>query len=101
MAEDGGAGKCPFHELGWADIASWSAAVAALALGAILAALFLRGTRTKGVDKRKKKNRVAAVGGRNEELGNDDGGLDAIVVGAGVAGAALAHTLGKVPISSP
>jgi hypothetical protein len=42
---------------------------------------FLRGTRTKVAAKRR-------------------AGLDAIVVGAGVAGSALAYTLGKVILSS-
>lgn len=91
MGEDGAAReKCPFHELGWAGVGpGWIALLAAVVIGAVVAGVFLRGARTKG-----KRRAVVGGGGIREVSG--DGGLDAIVVGAGVAGSALAYTLGKV-----
>lgn len=79
-----GAEQCPFHGLPWAEIAAWGALVVAIITGAML---FLKGTRTKTVDNA--RNRI-----KTKPL-PVDGGLDAIIVGAGVAGSALAHTLGK------
>jgi hypothetical protein len=91
--------KCPFHELGWAEIGGWVGALVAVAVGALLAGVFLRGTRTKGVEKRRRK---PAVGGSDGSVVGEGTGLDCIVVGAGVAGSALAYTLGKViPVSPP
>lgn len=39
---------------------------------------------------------VKSVPAVNRELGSDSGDADVIIVGAGVAGSALAYTLGKV-----
>ena len=83
-----GGGKCPFHELGSPQMGAWAAVLAAVVIGAVVAGCFFRGMRIQPHSKGKKR----AV----ESPANDDGGLDAIIVGAGVAGSALAHTLGKV-----
>lgn len=83
-----GAEQCPFHGLPWAEIGAWAAAVVAIITGALL---FLRGTRTKAVDTSRNRSKPKRL---PEQV--NDGGLDAIIVGAGVAGSALAHTLGKV-----
>lgn len=64
---------------------AWGALVVAIITGALL---FLKGTRTKTVDNTRTRIKTKPI--------PDDGGLDAIIVGAGVAGSALAHTLGKV-----
>lgn len=98
--------KCTFHGLASTEIGAWGVVVLAVAAGAFLTVLFLKGTRTKAAVENKNKNRnkskkektkkVSAVGDAAVLEAGDDGGLDAIIVGAGVAGAALAHTLGKV-----
>ena len=100
MGEDGGAGKCPFHGLGWVEIGGWGAVAVAAAIGALLAGVFLLRTRSKVVGKKRKRGAVVADNGNGTAV-QDDTGLDAIIVGAGVAGSALAYTLGKVKTYSP
>lgn len=52
-----------------------------------------RGSKPAGKDECVKTSSAAAAGGSRQESGGD---ADIIIVGAGVAGAALAYTLGKV-----
>lgn len=87
--------QCPFHDLGWAQIGGWVAVLGAVLVGALMAGVFLRKTRTKPVGKKKQGGGVVSVGDADGGV-RSDGDLDAIIVGAGVAGSALACTLGKV-----
>lgn len=92
--------KCPLHALPLGLIgACWAMVVAA----SLAIFIFRQGGSKKKSDKKKANKEAASKedavmqgtfgDGDGREPGTD---LDAIVVGAGVAGAALAHTLGKV-----
>lgn len=102
MEEQFAAHKCPLHDqLGRPKLIShpaiWVTTLfIAVVLGAFVATVFSRGMRTKTTRKQdRKQNRVAGVANAREVM-HGDIELDAIIVGAGVAGSALAHTLGKV-----
>lgn len=88
--------KCPLHALPLGLIGVCWAMVVAASLAIFI---FRQGGSKKKADNKTAASKQDAVmqgtfgDGEDREPGTD---LDAIIVGAGVAGAALAHTLGKV-----
>ncbi len=81
--------ECPFHGLAWAHVGAWAAVLAAVVIGAVVVGVFWRRPR------RRPRKKTPVVEGEVRR----EGALDAVVVGAGVAGSALAYTLGKVVLS--
>lgn len=88
--------KCPLHALPLGLIGVCWAMVVAASLAIFI---FRQGGSKKKSNSKTAASKQGAVmqgtfgDGEDREPGTD---LDAIIVGAGVAGAALAHTLGKV-----
>ena len=74
--------------------------ILAAVLGLVVAVTFfvavLRRNRRGGTDSTASKDCVISTAIANGECKPDDADADVIIVGAGVAGSALAHTLGKV-----
>ncbi|CAL0322525.1 unnamed protein product [Lupinus luteus] len=64
-----------------------------LSLFALYSLVFAGNNRPKNKEAQRSENVTSAAGERGSE--KDNGEADVIIVGAGVAGAALAHTLGK------